>query len=78
MKFDPSLFQLLALVTMDTPLRKRAPVALTAVKEFVEQAQQNEEEGPKHIQFFLFNEQMYICYVEVLSKFGFNLFCLIE
>lgn len=60
------------------PIEKAAPVALTAVKEFVEQAQQNEEEGPKHIQFFLFNEQMYICYVEVLSKFGFNLFCLIE
>ena len=64
--------------TFRYPLEKAAPVALTAVKDFVEQTQQNEEEAPKHIQFFLFNEQTYTCYVEVLSKFGFNLFCLIE
>ena len=59
------------------PIEKAAPVALTAVKEFVEHAQQNEEEGPKHIQFFLFDERSYVCYVEELSKFGFNLFCFI-
>ena len=63
--------------TFRYPLDKAAPVALTAVKEFVEQAQQSEKGSPKHIQFFLFDEQTYICYVEVLLKFGFNLFCFI-
>ena len=59
------------------PIQKAAPVALTTVKEFVEQAQQNGDGVPKHIQFFLFDERSYVCYVTELSKLGFNLFCLI-
>lgn len=57
------------------PTEKATPVALAAVKEFVERAQQNRDEVPKHIQFFLFDEQTYICYVVELSRYGFSLSC---
>lgn len=57
------------------PIQKAAPVALTTVKEFVEQAQQNGDKVPKHIQFFLFDEQACVCYVTELTKLGFSLSC---
>ena len=57
------------------PLEKAAPVALNAVKQFIEQAQQNGDKVPKHIQFFLFDEQAYVYYVTELAKLGFSLSC---
>ena len=59
------------------PVGKAAHVALTAVKEFVEQAQQNNEMVPKHIQFVLFDEEAYACYVNAFSNLGFGLSCFI-
>ena len=57
------------------PLAKAAPVALTAVTEFVEYAQQHGDCVPRLIQFFLFDEQAYVCYVTELTKLGFSLSC---
>ena len=57
------------------PIQKAAPVALMTVKQFIEQAQQNGDKVPKYIQFFLFQEEAYVCYVKVLSALGFRLSC---
>ena len=63
--------------TFRYPLEKAAPVALTAVKEFVGQAQQHGDSVPRLIQFFLFHEKAYVCYVQALSGIGFRLSCLL-
>ena len=57
------------------PLEKAAPIVLTAVTEFVEYAQQRGDRLPKLIQFFLFQEKAYVCYVKALSALGFRLSC---
>lgn len=57
------------------PPEHAAPVALTAVKEFVEEAQRRGEKVPKQIQFFLYDERIYLCYVRALSQLGFSLSC---
>ena len=59
------------------PIEKATPIALNAVKDFVEQAQQNNQMVPERIQFVLFDEEAYACYVNVFSNLGFGLFCLI-
>ena len=59
------------------PIEKATPIALKAVKEFVEQAHQNNEMVPERIQFVLFNEEAYNCYVKKFSNLGFGLSCLI-
>ena len=53
------------------------PIALNTVKEFVENAHQNNEMVPEHIQFVLFDEETYNCYIKEFSKLGFGLSCLI-
>ena len=63
--------------TFRYPLEKAAPVALKTVKEFVEYAQQRGDRAPELIQFFLFQEKAYICYVKALSDLGFRLSCLL-
>jgi O-acetyl-ADP-ribose deacetylase (regulator of RNase III) len=60
------------------PLEKAAPVALKAVKEFVEYTSQRGERLPRLIQFFLFQEEAYVCYVKALSDLGFRLSCLLK
>lgn len=60
------------------PIQKATPVALTTVKEFVEHVWHSGNKVPGLIQFFLFQEETYICYVKVLSKLGFNLSCFIR
>ena len=57
------------------PIEKAAPVALKAVKEFVEQAHQNNDMVPERIQFVLFDQEAYACYVKELSNLGFGLSC---
>ena len=57
------------------PIEPAAHVALTAVREFVEQAQQNNEMVPERIQFVLFDQVAYACYVKELSNLGFGLSC---
>ena len=57
------------------PIEPAAHVALTAVKEFVEQAHQNNEMVPERIQFVLFDEEAYACYVKKLSNLGVGLSC---
>ena len=59
------------------PLEKAAPVALKTVKEFVEYALQRGDRAPELIQFFLFQEEAYVCYVKALSDLGFRLSCLL-
>ena len=59
------------------PIEKATPIALNTVKEFVEQAQQNNEMVPKHIQFVLLDEEAYACYVNAFSNLGFGLSCFI-
>ena len=59
------------------PLEKAAPVALKAAKEFVEYTSQRSDRVPELIQFFLFQEEAYICYVKALSYLGFRLSCLL-
>ena len=59
------------------PIGKATPVALEAVKDFVEQAQQNNEMVPECIQFVLSDEETYNCYVKEISNLGFGLSCLI-
>ena len=59
------------------PIEKATPIALNAVKEFVEQAQQNNEMVPEHIQFVLSNEEFYNCYVKEFSTLGLGLSCFI-
>ena len=63
--------------TFKYPLEEAAPVALKTVKEFVEQAQQRGDKMPRLIQFFLFQEEAYVCFVKALSEFGFRLSCLL-
>lgn len=63
--------------TFRYPLEKAAPVALTSIAEFVRQAQQRGDSVPRLIQFFLFEEKAYVCYVKALSDLGFRLFCLL-
>jgi O-acetyl-ADP-ribose deacetylase (regulator of RNase III) len=63
--------------TFKYPLEEAAPVALKAVKEFVEYARQRDEHLPELIQFFLFQEEAYVCYVKALSDLGFRLSCLL-
>ena len=57
------------------PIEKATPIALNAVREFVEQAHQNNEMVPERIQFVLFDEEAYACYVKELSNLGFGLSC---
>lgn len=57
------------------PIETATPIALNAVKEFVEQAHQNNEMVPERIQFVLFDEEAYACYVKELSNLGFGLSC---
>lgn len=57
------------------PPEQAAPVALTAVKGFVEEALRRGSEVPKQIQFFLYSERIYLCYVRALSQLGFSLSC---
>ena len=64
--------------TFRYPLEKAAPVALAAVTKFVGQAQQRGDRLPELIQFFLFQEADYVCYVKALSELGFRLSCLLE
>ena len=59
------------------PIEKAADVALTTVKAFVEQAQQNHKMVPKRIQFVLFDEEAYKCYVNAFSELGLGLFFLV-
>ena len=61
--------------TFRYPLEKAAPIALTAVTEFVEYALQHGDRAPELIQFFLFQERAYVCYVKALSELGFRLSC---
>ena len=61
--------------TFRYPLEKAAPVALTSIAEFVRQAQQRGDSVPCLIQFFLFEEKAYVCYVKALSDLGFRLSC---
>ena len=61
--------------TFRYPLEKAAPVALKAVTEFVEQTQRHDGSVPRLIQFFLFQEEAYMCYVKALSDLGFRLSC---
>ena len=63
--------------TFRYPLKEAAPIALTAVKDFVENALQRGDRAPALIQFFLFQEEAYIYYVKALSYLGFRLSCLI-
>lgn len=60
------------------PIEKATPIALNTVKEFVEQAHQNDEMVPELIQFVLLDEEAYNCYVKELSNLGFGLSCLID
>ena len=57
------------------PIERAARIALTAVKEFVEQGHENNEMVPGRIQFVLFDEEAYACYIKELSNFGFGLSC---
>ena len=57
------------------PIERAAHIALTTVKAFVEQAYQNNEMVPGRIQFVLFDEEAYTCYVKELSNLGFGLSC---
>lgn len=59
------------------PIEQAAPIALNAVKEFVEVAQQNNQMVPERIQFVLFDEETYDCYVKEFSNLEFGLSCLI-
>ena len=59
------------------PIEKATPIALNAVKEFVEQAQQNNEMVPERIQFVLSDEEAYNCYVKEFSTLGLGLSCFI-
>ena len=59
------------------PIEKAADVALTTVKAFVEQAHQNSEMVPERIQFVLFDEEAYKCYVNAFSELGLGLFSLV-
>ncbi len=59
------------------PIEKATPIALKAVKEFVEHAHQNNEMVPERIQFVLFDEEAYNCYVKEFANLGFGLSCLI-
>ena len=59
------------------PIEKAARIALTAVKEFVEQAHQNNEMVPERIQFVLFDQEAYACYIKELSRLGLGLFSVI-
>ena len=59
------------------PIEPATRVALTAVKAFVEQAQQNHEMVPERIQFVLFDEEAYTCYVNAFSELGLGLFSLV-
>ena len=61
--------------TFRYPLEKAALVALKAVTEFVEQTQRHDGSVPRLIQFFLFQEEAYMCYVKALSDLGFRLSC---
>ena len=63
--------------TFKYPFEEAAPVALNAVKEFVEHAQQHGGQVPGLIQFFLFQKEAYVCYVKALSGFGLHLSCLL-
>ena len=63
--------------TFRYPLEEAAPIALTAVKEFVEHARRSGDQVPELIQFFLFQEEAYIRYVKALSYLGFRLSCLL-
>ena len=63
--------------TFKYPLEEAAPVALKAVKKFVEQARQRGVQVPGLIQFFLFQEETYVYYVKALSDLGFRLSCLL-
>ena len=53
------------------PLEKAAPIALKTVKEFVEYAMHRGDRAPELIQFFLFQEEAYVCYVKALSILDF-------
>ena len=59
------------------PIEKATPIALNTVREFVEQAHQNNEMVPERIQFVLFDEEAYACYVNAFSNLGFGLSCFI-
>ncbi len=59
------------------PIEQATPIALNTVKEFVEQAHQNNEMVPEHIQFVLFDEEAYNCYVKELANLGLGISCLI-
>ena len=63
--------------TFRYPLEKAGPIALKTVTEFVEHALQRGNRVPDLIQFFLFQEEAYVCYVKALSDLGFPLSCLL-
>jgi O-acetyl-ADP-ribose deacetylase (regulator of RNase III) len=63
--------------TFKYPFEKAAPVALKVVKKFVEHARQHGDRVPGLIQFFLFQEEAYVCYVKALSDLGFRLSCVL-
>lgn len=52
------------------PPEEAAPIALKAVKQFVEQ-----NGAPKLVQFFLFDEATYSCYVNALAELGLGVSC---
>ena len=63
--------------TFGYPLEEAAPIALTAVKDFIEDVEQHNDQVPELIQFFLFQEEAYIYFVKALSDLGFRLSCLL-
>lgn len=60
------------------PLEKASHIVLTTVKEFVEQSKLCGTHIPELIQFYLFDEAAYFCYVKVFSMNGLRLSCLLE
>ena len=76
-KIQSIAFPAISTGTFRYPLEKAAPIALSAVAEFVEHAQQRGDSVPRLIQFFLFQEEAYVCHVKALSDLGFRLSCVL-
>ena len=63
--------------TFRYPIEKAAPIAVNTVIEFVKNAQMLGDEVPNQIQFFLFDEDTFVCYVKEIANHKLSLSCVL-
>lgn len=76
-KIKSVAFPAISTGTFRYPIEKAAPIALNTVIQFVQDAQMDRNEVPNQIQFFLYDEDAFICYAKEIANNKLSLSCVL-